>query len=148
MVDKRNKKKFFVFITFCIILFFPIYFFGNIDTFTDNDFHYNMISAASIIGGFLFTGLGILISAIDKERIQRLWNNHYLDNLYRFSVIGIFGNIVTIAAALFIICFNVSESITRIIASVELTAIACGLISFVISMLYLRSIIKKLKPNN
>ena len=31
------------------------------------DFHYNAISMSAIIGGFLFTGISILISVIDKE---------------------------------------------------------------------------------
>ena len=33
------------------------------------DFHYNAISLSAIIGGFLFTGISILISVIDKDRI-------------------------------------------------------------------------------
>ena len=46
----------------------------------DNDFYYNCITLSSIIGGFLFTGISILISALDKDRINRLWENNYLDN--------------------------------------------------------------------
>ena len=36
----------------------------------EDDFQYNAISMSSIIGGFLFTGISILISVIDKERIK------------------------------------------------------------------------------
>ena len=42
-----------------------------------DDFQYNAISMSSVIGGFLFTGIGILISVIDKDRIKRLWDNNY-----------------------------------------------------------------------
>lgn len=63
------------------------------------DFHYNAISMSAIIGGFLFTGISILISVIDKERIERLWNNSYLDNLYRSAFVGMIANIITIIVA-------------------------------------------------
>ena len=51
------------------------------------DFHYNAISLSAIIGGFLFTGISILISVIDKDRIKRLWDCNYLDNLYRSAFV-------------------------------------------------------------
>ena len=51
----------------------------------NENFHYNAISMSATIGGFLFTGLSILISTIDKERIKRLWNYNYLDNMYFLS---------------------------------------------------------------
>ena len=61
-----------------------------------DDFQYNAISMSSVIGGFLFTGIGILISVIDKDRIKRLWDNNYLDNLYRSAFAGMISNVITI----------------------------------------------------
>ena len=46
----------------------------------NKDFHYNVISMSATIGGFLFTGISILISTLEKERIKRLWDYNYLDN--------------------------------------------------------------------
>lgn len=153
MTKRKNCIKLLAFFILSIIIFFLLNRFINNDIVNDNDFHYNMISVASIIGGFLFTGLGVLISAIDKERIKRLWDNNYLDDLYRFSIIGIFCNIITVFIALFIICINFDEidekkKIIKIMTSVEITTIICGLIGFIISMIYLSSIIRKLKSQN
>lgn len=41
------------------------------------DFHYNAISMSATIGGFLFTGISILISTLEKSRIKRLWDYNY-----------------------------------------------------------------------
>ena len=70
----------------------------------DNDFYYNCITLSSIIGGFLFTGISILISALDKDRINRLWENNYLDNLYRSAFVGIILNVISIFVAVFLLC--------------------------------------------
>ena len=64
------------------------------------DFHYNAISMSATIGGFLFTGISILISTLEKSRIKRLWDYNYLDNLYRAAFIGISANVVTLVVAL------------------------------------------------
>ena len=58
------------------------------------DFHYNTISMSATIGGFLFTGISILISTIDKDRVKRLWDNNYLNNLYRAAIVGMVSNII------------------------------------------------------
>ena len=73
------------------------------------DFQYNAISTSSIIGGFLFTGIGILISTIDKERIRRLWEHNYLDNLYRAAFVGMGSNLVTIICAFALLCCEFSS---------------------------------------
>lgn len=75
----------------------------------DPDFHYNAISMSAIIGGFLFTGISILISVIDKERIERLWNNSYLDNLYRSAFVGMIANVITIIVAFSLVFLDISQ---------------------------------------
>jgi hypothetical protein len=70
-----------------------------------NDFQYNLISLSSVICGFLFTGLSILTSVVDKERIKRLWDHNYLDNLHRAAVIGMIVMVITIVLpCIFLLC--------------------------------------------
>ena len=108
------------------------------------DFHYNMISMSAIIAGFLFTGISILISAIDKERVQRLWDNKYLDNLYRAAIIGMISNVATIIIGVTQLCIVRSESIELFLIKAEFVFLFIGVIFFVWSIKHLLSIIKRM----
>lgn len=110
-----------------------------------SDFQYNAISTSAIIGGFLFTGISILISAIDKERIKRLWENNYLDNLYRAAFVGMISNVITIVAALADLCLNVPEKIENTLYCVEIVGLIVGIVFFSWCIKKLISIISKLK---
>lgn len=61
----------------------------------------------------MFAGLGILISVIEIDRIKRLWDNHYLDNLYRSAVIGMTANLITVVAAESLVFLKFSEQVSR-----------------------------------
>ncbi len=100
------------------------------DTLKSENFQYNAISMSATIGGFLFTGISILISVIDKDRIKRLWENHYLDNLYRAAFVGMISNVITIVIAIFLICSNKFCKIRNNIISVEITTLIVGLVFF------------------
>ncbi len=109
------------------------------------DFHYNMISMSAIIGGFLFTGISILISAIDKERIQRLWQNNYLDNLYRAAFVGMISNVLTIIAAVVFLCVVHNDMLGIIMIKAELITLFVGLVFFIWSIKHLLFIITRMK---
>ena len=94
------------------------------------DFQYNVISTSAIIGGFLFTGISILISTIDKDRIKRLWNNNYLDNLYRSAFVGMISNVITIIAAFVILCLPMKEKVENNMFYIETTGLIVGLVFF------------------
>ncbi|MGN0605467.1 MAG: hypothetical protein ACI4JM_02985 [Oscillospiraceae bacterium] len=147
MIKRKNKICLIFFIVALVLIFLAVYNYIDNSLLDDNSIHYNIISYASIIGGFLFTGLGILISTIDKERIKRLWENNYLDNLYIFSILGIILNAIAIIIAILIILFDcIFKTIYKLIISVEVTCVLSGFITFIISALYLAFIIKRLKP--
>lgn len=112
-----------------------------------DDFQYNIISMSSIIGGFLFTGVGILISAIDKERVTRLWENNYLDNLYKASFIGMISNVVTILSALTVLCCTVNKKLSTILYYVEIASLILGIVFFIWSIKQLIFIISRLKSD-
>ena len=111
-----------------------------------DDFQYNAISMSSVIGGFLFTGISILISVIDKDRIKRLWDNNYLDNLYRSAFAGMIENIVTIVLSFAFLCCDISEKIDNYLLSIEISSLIVGLVCFAWCIKRLISVILKLKP--
>ena len=109
------------------------------------DFHYNAISMSATIGGFLFTGISILISTLEKSRIKRLWDYNYLDNLYRAAFIGISANVVTLVVALLVILLDIKEKIQRIFVSVEIASIITSLVFFIWSIWLMLFVISRLK---
>lgn len=112
-----------------------------------DDFQYNAISTSAIIGGFLFTGISVLISAIDKDRIKRLWNNHYLDNLYRISFLGIISNVITIFAAIILLGFSKNPNRIWIFVAIEILSLILGVILFVWCVKHLTFILKRMKDD-
>lgn len=113
----------------------------------ENDFQYNAISISAIIGGFLFTGISILISAIDKDRIKRLWENNYLDNLYRAAFIGMIANVATILSAFIVICCNISDKILYYLICMEVLTLIIGIVFFSWCIKQLIFILSKMKHN-
>lgn len=154
MVRRRNLVVFCVSIIIPIVLSIILFKLSVVDIdgiiLEGKSFQYNVISYSAIIAGFLFTGISILISAIDKERIKRLWDNHYLDNLYRSAMLGIMMNVVSITLALSLAVCCISESIIIWLLRIEVTAIVIGLVQFVWCVNQLFKIVRKLKtkPQN
>ena len=112
------------------------------------DFQYNAISMSSIIGGFLFTGIGILISVIDKERIKRLWDNNYLDNLYRSAFAGMISNVITIILSFTFLFCDICDKVDDYLLSIEIISLIVGLVCFAWCIKRLITLILKLKPKN
>lgn len=112
-----------------------------------NDFQYNLISTSATIGGFLFTGVSILISAIGNGRIERLWEHNYLNNVYRAAVVGIVANVLTILAALATVFLVLDENTQLLIIRAEIISVLVSLIFFICSVFDLVFILSRMKPN-
>ena len=109
------------------------------------DFHYNAISLSAIIGGFLFTGISILISVIDKDRIKRLWDCNYLDNLYRSAFVGMIANVATIIVAFLLVFLNICPKANDLLVRIEITTLIVGIVFFAWCIKHLIFVISKLK---
>ena len=111
------------------------------------DFHYTIISFSATIGGFLFTGVSILLSIIDKKRIQRLWNFHYLDNLIRSAFIGIAANVLDFILGFYLVLFS-ATSIKNCLICAEVALLCISVIFFIWCGVTLFRIVFKLKEDN
>lgn len=149
MTKMKNWRNFIIILLLSIVVPFLLFQFSLIDiegiVSLGADFHYNMISMSAIIGGFLFTGISILISAIDKERIQRLWQNNYLDNLYRAAFVGMIANVLTIIAAVLFLCAVHTEKTGIILIKAEFITLFAGLVFFIWSIKHLLFIITRMR---
>ena len=113
-----------------------------------NDLQYNLIATSATIGGFLFTGISILISAISNKRIERLWDNKYLDNVYRAAFIGILANLLTILSALAMVFLTLESNIKTICMRVEIVCVLCSLIFFAWCVFDLVFILTRMKSSS
>ena len=113
-----------------------------------NDFQYNLISTSATIGGFLFTGVSILISAIGNKRIERLWDHNYLNNVYRAAIVGIAANVATILAALAMLFLMLEEKAQLIIIRIEIVTVLTSVIFFIWSVLDLVFVLSRMKSTN
>lgn len=113
-----------------------------------NDFQYNLISTSATIGGFLFTGVSILISAIGNKRIERLWDHNYLNNVYRAAIVGIAANVATILAALAMLFLMLEEKAQLIIIRIEMVTVLTSVIFFIWSVLDLVFVLSRMKSTN
>jgi len=152
VINIKNWIKLIVILTATVVASILLIKFSIIDInkilLQNNDFQYNAISMSAIIGGFLFTGISILISAIDKERIKRLWDNKYLDNLYRSAFIGMISNVITIVAAFILLCCRISTTIQQILIYIEAVTLIVGIVFFAWCIKQLIFILTKMKNND
>ena len=113
-----------------------------------NDIQFNLISTSATIGGFLFTGISILISAIGNKRIERLWDHNYLNNVYRSATVGISANVATILAALAMLFLVLEEKVQLIIIRIEIITVLVSVIFFIWSVLDLVFVLSSMKNKN
>ena len=113
-----------------------------------NDIQFNLISTSATIGGFLFTGISILISAIGNKRIERLWDHNYLNNVYRAATVGISANVATILAALAMLFLVLEEKVQLIIIRIEIITVLVSVIFFIWSVLDLVFVLSSMKNKN
>ena len=113
-----------------------------------NDIQFSLISTSATIGGFLFTGISILISAIGNKRIERLWDHNYLNNVYRAATVGISANVATILAALAMLFLVLEEKVQLIIIRIEIITVLTSVIFFIWSVLDLVFVLSSMKNKN
>lgn len=133
-----------IFITILQILFFKFISLEDIN----NDFHYNIITLSATLAGFLFTGLSILISVIDKNSIEHYWKMNYLDGLCINAFIGIIVFVITIVLAVIFVLFDIFEFRNYLIFKVQIGLIWIGIADFLYCIKELVFIVKELKQDN
>ena len=110
-----------------------------------NDFQFNLLNFSGVLAGFLFTGVGIMISTVDKEKIKRLWNHHYLDKVYYCAAFGIIASIIDVLLVLTFVCCNISINVRRIIIEFQIVFTILGLVYFIWCTVQLIGVISKLR---
>lgn len=108
--------------------------------------HFNILTINSILAGFLFTGLGIMISGLSKDRIARLEDGGYLDKYYFAVYTSILLNILSIVSSILLI-FNIAPKLKYTLIYWEQVGLIAGVIFFIKCMYNLRKIINKMRKS-
>lgn len=93
----------------------------------------------------MFTGISILISTIDKDRIKRLWENNYLNNLYRAAIAGMISNVASIILAFLLMILEFDNSTKEKFIYAEISTLIIGIIFFGWCIKQLAFVMRKLK---
>lgn len=145
-VKKNGIVKIIVFIVINTTVAFALYNFLDFKKISGmSDFHVNMITASLFIGGFLFTGLGVLLGAIGNHRIQRLFTHNYFNVFYATTVMGVVSDIASIIVSLMFMCTNISDSNPNLFYTIEIATFLCSLFAFLIAIINICFIIDTLK---
>lgn len=83
-----------------------------------------------------------------KDRIKRLWDNNYLDNLYRSAFAGMISNVITIILSFTFLFCDICDKLDDYLLSVEITSLIVGVVCFAWCIKRLITLILKLKPKN
>lgn len=108
MFNKTSKKELwrFIAITLMIIIITIFALSLNLVSLGNKEIYSYILTVSSVMGGFMFAGLGILVSTITTTAIKRFWDGHYLDNLYRASVWGLICDVLSMLIATTILYTN------------------------------------------
>lgn len=162
---KTKEKRFFlifsaVIITCCILLLST-----QLIAVEKADIYNYILTISSVMGGFMFAGLGIMVSAITSDTIKRFWDGHYLDNLYRASIGGLVCDVIAMVLSFLILYVNDESAINiltkwminnpaGIVINIKIVigyiCIGCtilGLVYFVWSCFVLLRVFKRLKKD-
>lgn len=103
----RKKKYILVFNIVIIIIVIYSYFKFNIFNYDDlantQEMINTLLSYSGIIAGFLFTGLSLILTLLDKKSIMRLYKFNYLDDLIVAAKIGLTTSSLSIGTCLFVL---------------------------------------------
>lgn len=147
---KKKIRKYipFIIITFFVssaafIIMFFIKSYNNFfsEIYSNDDAHYNLITFNSVIAGFLFSGLSILVSLISNENVKRLWDNGYLDCFYYSNGVSILSSLISIVFAFIILNVNCNDNCARILIIIEYVTTIYSLVLFMYcTIILLRSL--------
>lgn|GEM_PF-2822641 len=134
-----------------VAAFLILYRLDNIkfDIFSDDNIlslQFNIITINSIIAGFLFTSLSIIISVSEKEIIKELYNIDVVDNIMYNLSIGIGSSLFSIVMALLIIFVKLSKSICHFIYLLQVNSVAISITFFCLSFLDILFILSAIRP--
>lgn len=105
--------------------------------------HFNILTINSIIAGFMFTGLSIILSFSDKEFVKRMERSDFMSVIYLFIILGLFLSFTSVTCSLLMILnFNF---FVKWIVYIEVLTLVLSFFCLLISVLNILYIIKQIR---
>lgn len=95
------------------------------------DLQYNMISLSATLAGFLFTGLSVLISVIDKKTIKPYWDGHYFTILTKTAFIGIILYAILLVVSVIVLVFGLYDFSNYVLIKIQLVLLTLATVNFI-----------------
>ncbi len=119
------------------------------DIFVLNSFNgYSIISTNAIFAGFLYTGLGIVVSVIDKEIIKYLDKHGYIDGYINGIKTGLIFHIISILIAFGLMLMEIKQSFLYILQVISFGSMLIGVVFFVKSVFNILKLIRIVREEN
>jgi len=155
-VNFKKNKILYIIISISIISFATIILKGIIPKHSDffnkiynnSDIHYSLISLNAVIAGFLFTGVGLILTLLGNQSVKRLWDNGYMDNMYHSIIVSIFMHIISVMFGFMCVFDFIEDKYSNYIAFSELFFALTGIILFCLSTIELVGAINVFKRKN
>ncbi len=141
-IKRLVQLNFFNVLIFIISTIIFFYILKNNITINDND-RINIITINSLLIGFLFTGLSIIISGLEKDRIKRLNNNYYLEGFFYGIYVGVL--FLCISMIISIVLFIKLILNCCILKYLELSFLISGMLYFLKSVYSLFTLTEKIR---
>ncbi len=112
----------------------------------DKDIQLNVFTINTVIIGFVFSGLGLLLGMCDKSRIRIYDHYGYMDNLYNSLKVGLHGHglsIMCLGATLFF-----KGPVYRFLFIVEIYTLLFSLLLFVYSITRVVKLIEEVRKDD
>jgi hypothetical protein len=102
---------------------------------------YSVISTNAIFGGFLYTGLGIVVSVLDKDIIKYLDKHGYMDGYINGIVIGLIFHIGSIIITFSVMLIKLDPNIIKWLEDISISIMLVGVTFFIKSVFNIMKLI-------
>lgn len=110
----------------------------------DRSIHLSLLTVNSIIGGFMFSGLSLIIGASSTKVVKDMERARYMDEVYNSILIGLTSNVISIILSLLMV-LKAWPKFTFHFVAFEIAFLVCSIGCFIVSTIKLFMIIKRLR---
>lgn len=152
----KRYKKIGMLTILCFSTLFLLYYFDRLklDILIGKDsqgMHYNLITINSVLSGFMFTSLSLILSMTNTKTIKKLEQSKYMDSIYDNISIGIITSLISIALSLIMI-FVIPDTPHSYIGNIlipfiELLSLIITIGCFMLSIFDVKLIIKHVRKD-
>lgn len=112
----------------------------------DKSIHLSLLTVNSIIGGFMFSGLSLIVGASGSKVVEDMERAKYMDEVYNSIFVGLTSNILSILLSLMIV-LSAYPKYTFHLVAFEVSFLICSICCFIISSIKLWMIISRIRKS-